>query len=36
MTGDKVYYPNKGDSIYESQMDYNTYSPETYGWKAID
>ena len=36
MTGDKVYYPNKGDSIYESIMDYNTYAPDVYGWKAID
>ena len=24
---DKVYYPNKGDSIYISIIDYNTYPP---------
>ena len=36
MAGDKVYYPNKGDDIYESEMDYNTYSPVTYGWKVVD
>lgn len=24
---DKVYYPNKGDSIYISTIDYNTYEP---------
>lgn len=36
MTGDKVYYPDKGDSIYESQMDYNTYSPDVYGWRVVD
>ena len=29
---DKVYYPNKGDSIYISVIDYNTYEPTVYGW----
>ena len=29
---DKVYYPNKGDSIYISVIDYNTYQPGVYGW----
>ena len=34
--GDKVYYPNKGDTVYESLIDANTWSPEEYpaGWKA--
>lgn len=36
MKGDKVYYPNKGDNIYESQMDYNTYAPDVYGWILTD
>ena len=31
---DKVYYPNKGDSIYISTMDYNTYAPDVYGWEV--
>ena len=30
MTGDKVYYPDVGDPIYQSNHDYNTYSPEEY------
>ena len=30
MTGDKVYYPDTGDPIYQSNHDYNTYSPEEY------
>lgn len=30
MTGDKVYYPAVGDPIYQSNHDYNTYSPEEY------
>ena len=29
---DKVYYPNKGDTIYISIIDYNTYAPNVYGW----
>ena len=35
MTGDKVYYPNEGDDIYESTIDNNVWSPEAYpaGWK---
>ena len=30
MTGDKVYYPDIGDPVYQSNHDYNTYSPEEY------
>ena len=30
MTGNKVYYPDIGDPIYQSNHDYNTYSPEEY------
>ncbi len=33
MTGDKVYYPAKGDAVYISIMDYNTYAPDVYGWE---
>lgn len=35
MTGDKVYYPTKDDDIYVSVMDYNTYSPDVYGWEKV-
>lgn len=30
---DKVYYPNKGDSIYICTVDYNIYAPTVYGWE---
>lgn len=37
MTGDKVWYPDKNGSVYESVIDNNTWSPETYpaGWKQV-
>lgn len=35
MIGDRVYYPNKGDTVYQSTIDYNTYSPVTYGWVMV-
>jgi hypothetical protein len=37
MTGDKVYYPTENDSIYESLIDNNIWSPTDYpsGWKLI-
>ena len=34
MMNDKVYFPNKGDSIYICTMDYNTYAPNVYGWEV--
>lgn len=33
--GDKVHYPTKDDAVYISVIDYNTYSPETYGWEVV-
>lgn len=30
MTGNKVYYPDTGDPVYQSNHDYNVYSPEEY------
>ena len=33
--GDKVHYPTKDDAVYISVIDYNTYSPETYGWEIV-
>lgn len=34
MIGDKVYYPTAEDSIYESVIDNNVWSPTAYpaGW----
>lgn len=36
-TGDKVYYPDKDGSIYESLIDNNTWSPDAYpaGWREL-
>ena len=34
MTGDKVYYPTKDDTVYICMMDYNTYAPDVYGWEV--
>ena len=36
MKGDKVHYPDKDGSVYESTMDYNTYAPDVYGWRLIN
>ena len=35
--GDKVYYPDKDGSIYESLIDNNTWSPDAYpaGWRQL-
>ena len=35
MTGDKVHYPTKDDTVYQSTMDYNTYAPNVYGWELV-
>lgn len=37
MTGDKVWYPAKDTTVYESLIDNNVFSPEAYpaGWKVI-
>lgn len=36
-TGDKVHYPDAFGPVYESLIDGNIYSPETYpaGWKEV-
>ena len=38
MKGDKVYYPDYGDPIYESLIDNNVWSPEEYsqGWEVVE
>ena len=37
MTGDKVWYPEKDTTVYESLIDNNVYSPEAYpgGWVVV-
>ncbi len=37
-TGDKVHYPTADDPVYESLIDNNVYSPETYpaGWAVVE
>lgn len=32
-TGDKVHYPDVGGPVYESVVDNNVWSPDTYGWE---
>jgi hypothetical protein len=38
MTGDKAHYPTINDPIYESTIDNNVWSPDTYpqGWKLAE
>ena len=33
--GDKVHYPTAEDTVYESDIDYNTYAPDVYGWHEV-
>jgi len=37
MKGDKVHYPTADDPVYESLVDNNVWSPETYpaGWQKL-
>ena len=37
MTGDRVHFPTMDDPIYESLIDNNIWSPETYpaGWQLV-
>lgn len=35
MAGDKVHYPDADGPVYVSTVDYNTWSPETYGWDLV-
>lgn len=38
MIGDKVHYPTIEDSVYESTIDNNVWSPVSYpqGWKLVE
>ena len=33
--GDKVHYPTADDAVYESTVDANVWSPDTYGWEVV-
>ena len=35
MTGDKVWYPERDTTVWESTMDYNVYQPGVYGWEVV-
>ena len=35
MTGDKVRYPERDTTVWQSTMDYNVYQPGVYGWEEI-
>lgn len=37
MTGDRVWFPERDTTVYESLIDNNVYSPEVYpaGWKQL-
>ena len=34
--GDKVHFPAENDPVYESDIDYNTYAPNVYGWHQVE
>ena len=36
MAGDKVHYPGEDDPVYESTVDNNVWSPDTYGWELVE
>lgn len=33
--GNKVHYPTADDPVYESTVDANVWSPDTYGWEVV-
>ena len=35
MKGNKVHYPTAEDAVYVSDIDYNTYAPDVYGWSEV-
>lgn len=34
--GDRVWYPEKDTTVYESTIDANVYAPDVYGWVVVD
>lgn len=33
MMGSLVHYPTESDPVYESEVDFNVWAPDVYGWK---
>ena len=36
MKGDRVWYPEKDTTVYESTIDANVYAPDVYGWVVVN
>lgn len=36
MTGDKVWYPDRGDDVWISIVDNNTWTPGIFGWEMVE
>ena len=34
-TGDRVWYPERDTTMYESIIDNNSWAPDVYGWKQL-
>ena len=34
-TGDRVWYPERNTTMYESIIDNNSWAPDVYGWKVV-
>ena len=34
-TGDRVWYPKRNATMYESIIDNNSWAPDVYGWKVV-
>lgn len=35
-TGDRVWYPERNTTMYESIIDNNSWAPDVYGWKLVE
>ena len=33
--GDRVWYPERNTTMYESIIDNNSWAPDVYGWKVV-
>lgn len=36
MIGDRVWYPDRDTTVYESIVDNNTWEPTAYGWEVVE
>lgn len=36
MKGDKVWYPERDTTVYESTVDNNVWQPDVYGWEVYN